>query len=77
MINLYDNKSGALLGTISEAQLQVLIDNMEEESTTDQDYYVDGPTLEYLAARGADAELLRILRAALGEQGEMTIRWSE
>lgn len=47
MINLYDTHKRHL-GTITEAQLQFLIDSMEEESTTDQDYYIEPATLDYL-----------------------------
>jgi hypothetical protein len=77
MIILYDNRSGAQIGTITDEQLKFLMDSMEEESTTDQDYYIDTPTLYYLEARGAEASLLALLRAALGDRDGATIRWSE
>lgn len=77
MINLYDADSGALVGTITEAQLAFLIDSMEEESDDDQDYYVDENNLDYLEARGADKALLALLRSALGgKKGDATVRWS-
>ena len=77
MINLYDTRDDRHLGQISREQLQFLMDSMEEESTTDQDYYLEPATVEYLAARGADAELIALLRAILGEQNGITVRWSE
>jgi hypothetical protein len=55
--------------------LQFLIDNLEEEGEGDQDYYLDGATLDFLAARGADAVLLTLLQAALGEKESGTVRW--
>ncbi|HEY1407727.1 MAG TPA: hypothetical protein VF434_02245 [Promineifilum sp.] len=76
MITLYDNNDRNL-GTITEAQLQFLIDSMEEESLEDQDYYMDPATLDYLESRGADATLMAVLRAALGGREEATIRWSK
>lgn len=76
MINLYDNRTDAPLGTISETQLQFLIDSMEEESTTDQDYYLEAATLDYLEARGADMALVTLLRGVLGDRDGITIRWS-
>jgi hypothetical protein len=76
MITLYDNNDSDL-GTITEAQLQFLIDSMEEESLEDQDYFIDSATLDYLESRGADASLLAVLRAALSGREEATIRWSK
>jgi hypothetical protein len=75
MINLYDSHK-RLLGIITENQLQFLVDSMEEESLEDQDYYLDAATLDYLEARGADADLLALLRDALGEHDGLTVRWS-
>lgn len=77
MINLYDNRSDALIGSITDEQLQFLMDSMEEESTTDQDYFIDEPTLEYFDALGVDPGLLSLLRAALGDRQEATIRWEK
>jgi hypothetical protein len=76
MIKLYDNTSGALLGTIDEKQLQFLIDAMEEEFLEDQDYAITGMTIDYLAEGGADAGLLDLLRGALCHADEVAIRWS-
>ena len=39
MIKLSDKKNGAPLGTISEDDLQFLIDHLEEEWAEDTDYY--------------------------------------
>ena len=41
MIKIYDNESGAMLGTITEEQLQFLKGQHEEEFTDDQDYYIN------------------------------------
>ncbi len=76
MYTLYDNDSDQPLGQISEAQLQFLTNSMVEESDDDQDYYLDEPTLDYLADRGGDAELLGLLRAALAGRKSLTIRWA-
>lgn len=74
MINLYDTHKRHV-GAITEAQLQFLMDSMEEESTTDQDYYLEPATLDYLEARGADPELIALLRGVLGDHDGMTVRW--
>ncbi len=47
MIKLYDTHKRSL-GAITDGQLQFLIDSMEEESTADQDYYLESATLDYM-----------------------------
>ncbi|RIH82238.1 galactosyldiacylglycerol synthase [Calidithermus roseus] len=76
MVQLFDAASGASLGSISEEQLQFMLDQLEEEAAGDQDYYVNRATLEYFAEQGADPALLELLRRALGEREEMDLRWS-
>jgi processive 1,2-diacylglycerol beta-glucosyltransferase len=75
MINVYDNASGHVIGTITEAQLQFLIENLEETSTTDQDYYLDIAMLAMLEEAGGDASLMELLRGGLGDRGDFEIRW--
>lgn len=75
MPQLYDQKSGALIGEITDAQLQFLVDQLEEEGTTDRDYYIDGNTLAMLRDAGGDAELIAMLEGALGEAGELDVEW--
>ena len=76
MIQLHDKDSGALIGTISEANLKFLIDELEEESGDDQDYYINVTTVENFEEAGADKALVDLLRRALGEREEMEVRWS-
>ena len=76
MINLYDTKTGALLGNITEQQLEFLIDQLEEEYQEDQDYAFTNMTIDYLQGQGADLELVSLLRQALGDRDEVSIRWS-
>jgi processive 1,2-diacylglycerol beta-glucosyltransferase len=76
MIEVRDKETGAQLGSISEKQLQFLIDELEEEHREDQDYYINRPTIEMFAEHGADEELLQFLRKALGDREEMEIEWT-
>jgi hypothetical protein len=76
MNKLYNNETGELIGTISDAQLKFLVDQLEEESLEDQDYAIEGMTLAYFEEQGIDAELLRLLRGALGEKEQIIIRWT-
>jgi hypothetical protein len=75
MINIYDADTNASLGAITEAQLQFLIDQLEEESSTDQDYWISAEEVDVLETDGADPDLAAFLRKALGDRREMTIRW--
>jgi len=75
-IQLYDNELQVWLGEITEQQLQFLIDHLEEESSQDQDYYLNRTTLEMLAEAGADPTLLALLQQGLGDREAMEIRWA-
>ena len=77
MVRIFDNETGADLGTISERQLQFLVDQLEEESLEDQDYYFNQGTLDFLEENGADNGLVVLLRKALGQREEMEIRWEK
>lgn len=76
MIKLYNNETEELIGTISEAQLQFLEDQLEEESLEDQDYEIEAMTLAYFEEQGIDPQLLGLLRQALGEKEQLIIRWA-
>jgi hypothetical protein len=75
MVELRDKETGRILGSISDEQLQFMIDQLEEESDTDTDYYIDDATLEMFAARSIDPKLLTLLRGALGDREGMEIEW--
>jgi hypothetical protein len=77
VIGLIDNESGKPIGTISEEQLKVLMDQLEEESTEDQDYYIDGTTLDWFEDERVDSALTALLRKALGSREGMEIRWTK
>lgn len=75
MIQFRDKDTGAVLGEITEAQLQFLIDNLEEESSEDTDYYLNRTMLEMLKEKNPDPELMALLTAALGDREDMEIEW--
>jgi hypothetical protein len=76
MIKLHDCESGALLGTITEEQLKVLVEQLEEESPEDRDYYIDADTIEMFEEAGVDAGLVDVLKKALNGRPDMDVRWS-
>lgn len=75
MITLTDKETKLIIGTISEEQLQFLIDQLEEESAEDQDYYINIPTLDLLDKNGMDQGLYKMLKDALGSREDMEIVW--
>lgn len=77
MIHITNADTGAPLGEISELELQFLIETMEEETSDDQDYYIDRATLDFLISRGADPRLITLLTEAIGTGDAVTIAWNK
>ena len=77
MINLREKETDKELGSISEAQFQFLVDQLEEESMEDNDYAISKTMLDYFESQGADPELVSLLRNALAGRDEMDIVWSK
>jgi hypothetical protein len=76
MIDLYNADTNVLLGEITEHDLQVLVDALEEESSEDQDYYITPDTIEVIGDNGRATEhLLNLLRKAVGATDGVEVRW--
>ena len=75
MIDLYDNATNVLIGSITEQDLKVLVDALEEESSEDQDYYIDAATIDVIADGRATEHLINLLKKALGSSEGVEIRW--
>jgi hypothetical protein len=74
-IDIFDAATNERLGSITETDLQVLADVLEEESAHDRDYYIDGPTIDLIAnTKGTDG-LMQMLRKALDSAEGIEIRW--
>jgi hypothetical protein len=76
-IRIYDKDSGALLGEVAREDLQLMMDQFEEESSTDQDYFIDAATIELLKHNGASDRLLTLLGEVVGTSEGVDIRWEE
>ena len=76
MVTLRDKETGKLLGSISDEDLQFLIDELEEESREDADYFIDEDTIAMLEEDGAPDSLTSLLRAALEGRDGLDIQWS-
>lgn len=75
MIQLRDKEYGTVLGAVTEDDLQFLIDNLEEESEDDTDYYINRSTLEIFKEKGTNEMLIKLLENALGDRDDMEIEW--
>lgn len=76
MIDLYDTATNAVAGSITDAELQHLVNSLETESPRDTDYYIEKGTIDLLANDGlATDHLLKVLRAAIGESDGVELRW--
>ena len=76
-ICLYIKELQKPIGTVTEAQLQTLIELLEEEDSEDQDYYIDKDILDYMEEEGAEPELLALLRPHVTEDDGVEIEWRE
>jgi hypothetical protein len=70
-------KGGAVLGTVNEADLRILVDQFEEESSTDRDYYVCEPTIAMLEEAGASPDFVAMLRRAADGTDGVDIVWGK
>ena len=77
MIKLSIKETGSLLGTISDADLSVLVDQLEEEARTDVDYFICAETIDILAQNGGSSTLIQMLRDAVGDTKGVEIVWSK
>jgi hypothetical protein len=76
-VRLINKSNGAVLGTISRQDFQFLVDNLEEESSRDTDYFIDSATIDFLADAGGGVPLLLLLRAAVGTSDGVDIGWED
>jgi processive 1,2-diacylglycerol beta-glucosyltransferase len=77
MVKVYNNETGDLIGEVEESQLRLLTSMLEEESLEDTDYYLNEDTILMLEGEGAEPGFIAMLRRALGDRGDLEIRWEE
>jgi hypothetical protein len=75
MIDLFNNDTKQIIGSVTDGELQLLKDNLEETAGDDQDYYITQDTIDMLGDGKATDHLLHLLRTALGAQEGVEIRW--
>jgi hypothetical protein len=77
MPRLYNKQTNALMGNVTESDIDCLVDVLEEEDSKDVDYYIDLDTVDILEDNGASRELVTMLRAAIGAGEGVDVRWEK
>lgn len=77
MPRLYNKQTNALLGDVTESDIDCLVDVLEEEDSKDVDYFIDLDTVDILEDNGASRELVALLRAAIGATEGVDVRWEK
>ena len=75
MVRLYEVGTNRLCGTLSERQFEILADALEEEDLEDGgECALSLEAIDLLEDQGVEPDLLDILRAALDDKPEVSIR---
>lgn len=75
MVRLYDADSEAEIGQISETQLDVLVEQLVEESLDEYSYNITPQAIASLESNGADPALVSILKRALAGRASIEVRY--
>lgn len=77
MPRLFLKEGDRLLGAITDADVKLLIDELEETELADDDYFIDGATVDILESAGASSGLVSLLRGAIGDGEGVDFRWEK
>jgi len=72
---LYLKDSQQFLADISDADLTAMMEALEEESSTDRDYFIDLDTVYLLRATGVSDPLTSLLETTIGESDGIDVLW--
>jgi hypothetical protein len=75
MVRIYDNDNESEIGTITEAQLDFLQEELVEESIDAYTFGVSAAAIDGLEMNGGDEALIAMLRRALGARSSMELRF--
>jgi len=67
--------TGEVIATLSDAQMQTLVNNIERESVKDTNFYITPETVNQLRNQGA-GEIADLLATALGDAQEMQVGYA-
>lgn len=75
MTALYLKPGNEKLIDLDSSDLQYMQNVMEEESSKDQDYFIDLSTVEIIREAGASENLVNALTKAIGESEGIDVEW--
>jgi len=74
-IRILEKDSDRFVCEISEADLVILVGHLEEESSMDQDYFVEHTSIDALEEQGASSGFVTALRNLVGESEGADVKW--
>ena len=74
-IRILEKDSDRFVCEISEADLVILVGHLEEESSMDQDYFVEHTAIDALEQQGASSAFVTALRNLVGESEGADVKW--
>jgi len=72
-LRLVDTKE--VIGSVTDEELDEIVDALTEESDDDQDYYIDADTIEYLEGLDISPHVIALLKTALGGKESIEFEW--
>jgi hypothetical protein len=75
MIKLYDGDSEREIGEITEAQLEILLEQLVEETLDEYTYNINPAVISSLEANGVEPVLIELLKTGLGGRTSMELRY--
>lgn len=75
ILKLINAESREVIGQISQAEIDFLVDLFEEESLEDATYFVNQDTIDMVEVRGGDPDLIARLRQAVAGSDGIEITW--
>lgn len=75
MIRLYDNDNESEIGQLSEAQLDFLQEQLVEDAIDSYTFDLSQASLDSLEMNGGEADLVAMLRKAIGTRNSMEVRY--
>ena len=76
MINLRNDNTNAMIGAISETDLQLLVETFPQEPATDQTFVINRAAVEKIGGAGkATVHMMSLLNAVVGSADGVSVRW--
>ena len=75
MITLFDNEDDTEIGRITESQLDLFQEELVEETIDATTYELSPASIDRLEMNGAEADLIELLRKAMGSRTSMEVRF--